>query len=298
MKVMLLCAGEGTRLRPYTLKKPKPAIPFLGAPLVSYSMSLAEELKVTEFVMNTYHLPQELKSTVTSLRLDYKVNFIEEKWGLLGSGGGIHNAKSFFEKEDDFLVMNGDEVILPQTHYALKDALKEHRWTRAIATLMVMPHPEVGKKFGGAWTKKGSQQVELFSKTSPSDEYEGHHFVGVMILSHRVFKYFKQNVEEENILYETLTKAMQAGEKVVVQPMNCLWFETGNPNDFLEATSTLLPELERMKSEKNSAYWKTYLSYIVRRYNLLESLVEEQDPQLQAQLKKFWKEHQIAKVNA
>lgn len=298
MKAMLLCAGEGTRLRPYTLQRPKPAIPFLGAPLVSYSISLAEELKVDEFVMNTYHLPLELKATVNSLKIKYKVNFIEEKWGLLGSGGGIHNAKSFFEKEDDFLVMNGDEVILPQTHYALKDALKEHKWNRAIATLMVMPHPEVGIKFGGAWTKKGSQRVELFSKNSPGEDFEGHHFVGVMILSNRVFKYFKQNVEDENILYETLTKAMQAGEKVLVQPMNCLWFETGNPKDFLEATETLLPQLDQMKSEKHSDYWKTYLWYIVRRYNLLESFVENENPDLQGRLKTFWKNHQVAKVNA
>ena len=36
---MVLCAGLGTRLRPLTLKWPKPAMPLLGQPLFRYALA-------------------------------------------------------------------------------------------------------------------------------------------------------------------------------------------------------------------------------------------------------------------
>ncbi|MGH7784787.1 MAG: nucleotidyltransferase family protein, partial [Candidatus Binatia bacterium] len=36
MKAMILAAGFGTRLFPLTIDRTKPAIPFLGKPLVGY----------------------------------------------------------------------------------------------------------------------------------------------------------------------------------------------------------------------------------------------------------------------
>jgi len=40
MKAMVLCAGLGTRLRPFTERWPKPAMPFLGQPLFRYHLAV------------------------------------------------------------------------------------------------------------------------------------------------------------------------------------------------------------------------------------------------------------------
>ena len=40
MKAMVLCAGLGTRLRPLTERWPKPAMPFLGQPLLRYHLAV------------------------------------------------------------------------------------------------------------------------------------------------------------------------------------------------------------------------------------------------------------------
>ena len=47
MRAMVLCAGLGTRLRPLTLRWPKPAIPLLGAPLLRYHLAALEAAGVT-----------------------------------------------------------------------------------------------------------------------------------------------------------------------------------------------------------------------------------------------------------
>ena len=48
MKAVVLSAGEGTRLRPFTLTTPKPLIPILGKPFLSYILEAMPLIGVTE----------------------------------------------------------------------------------------------------------------------------------------------------------------------------------------------------------------------------------------------------------
>lgn len=276
MNVMILAAGEGTRLRPFTLEKPKPAIPFLTVPLGYFSLSLLDGIKIHNLVVNTYHLPDQILHLFKNTRQSWKdLCFTSEAQGLLGSGGGIHNAKRDLQGRGDFLVLNGDELILPKQLGAIDDLLKFHQWHKGVATLLTMKHPEVGKKFGGAWADSEGK-VRCFSKTDPKmDGIQGHHFIGAMILSDRVFKYFKSQVQDENILYETLTSAMNEGEEVYVQDIDCHWFETGNPVDFMHATRFCIDNLKI----KDTEYWKEYLKQTVRLYGNNSYLIEKGTPE-------------------
>lgn len=283
MNVLILAAGEGTRLRPYTLQMPKPAIPFLTVPLACYSLSLFENIKIENLVANTFYLPDQVQSLFR--RLNYpskKLCFSEESGQILGSGGGIHNAGKYL-MGGDFIVMNGDEVILPSQPGLLQEMLDFHRWHKGLATLMVMDHAEVGKKFGGAWVKQGQtegqEKVSCFSKTQPSPDLKGYHFVGVMIFSERIFSYFKDQIVEENILYETLTKAMSLGEEVYVHKANPIWFETGNPVDFTAATQFCVDELSKPSATR--PYWQEYLTQTIRLWSEEKCVIEKDQPGLE-----------------
>src|SRR5260370_41310327 len=60
MKAMILAAGFGTRLFPLTIDRTKPAIPFLGKPLVGYVAEYVAKFGITEVVVNLHHLPQSV----------------------------------------------------------------------------------------------------------------------------------------------------------------------------------------------------------------------------------------------
>lgn len=246
-KAMLLAAGEGTRFRPHTTQKPKPALPLLNVPLGFYSFDFLKKAGVESLVVNTFHLPQEIKSLYQSQNW-FPVKFTDEKEKILGSGGGLWNAREHFKNENDFFLLNADEVIATENPYIFEDLKKRHLEYKALSTLLVMDHPEVGHKFGGVWIN-AKQEVIGFGKTRPAEAVHGYHFMGVQILNQKVFQYIPEKIES-NILYDALMAGMKDGLKVQVHKIDCEWFETGNLIDYLHATEIILQNF----AKKNPLY--------------------------------------------
>ena len=58
---MILAAGYGTRLWPLTIDRTKPAIPFLGKPLVGYVAEYLSRYGCREVVVNLHHRPESVR---------------------------------------------------------------------------------------------------------------------------------------------------------------------------------------------------------------------------------------------
>lgn len=257
MKIMMLTAGEGTRLRPHTNVLPKPAIPFLNVPLFLHALRFLEELNPTEIIFNTYHLPHKLKETVSRYLTSSKYHFSDESV-LLGSGGGIGFARKYFLNEDYFVVMNGDELILPEKTHELVNALDSHKKSGCIATLLVTENSEVGKKFGGVWVNS-QNQILGFGKQQIENSLKGYHYIGAAIFSKKIFDFIPE--DESNILYDNLMSAFTKGFKAQVFPLQCHWFETGNEVDFKQATWECLELINKKSSQGN------FLLETIKRYS-------------------------------
>jgi mannose-1-phosphate guanylyltransferase len=260
MNVMLLAAGEGTRLRPFTNQLPKPAIPFLTVPLAAHSLGFLQEVGIDKLVVNTYHLPEKIHSLFHKINHGAKeLHFSDEVGEILGSGGGLSRARKFFKDGGDFIMMNADEVILPEDSDVLKKAIAQHRSSGALATLMVMDHHEVGTKFGGVWTDS-SGNIKGFGKTKIDGCDKAWHFIGVQILSERIFNYLpKEGVS--NILYDGVMAGVNNGEKALVFPFECTWFETGNPTDLIEASKHCMDVMMAADSPAKTALQKTFSQF-------------------------------------
>lgn len=234
MTLMLLCAGEGTRLRPHTQTLPKPAIPFLTVPMAAYGLEWAREVSPDSIIVNTYHLPEKIHRLFHTLQGVKNVAFSDEQPVLLGSGGGIKKARPLIQGED-ILVMNGDEIFLPARKGFLGEALEKHRNSNALATMVVMKYPGVGSVFGGVWTRQDGS-VLGFGKNEIPGAVRAWHYIGAVFLSRRIFDFILK-AGESNLLYDALTTAIAAGEKVLTFPVEGWWHETGNEKDYLAATA-------------------------------------------------------------
>ena len=260
MKAMILAAGLGTRLRPITEKFAKPAVPFLNIPLLYYPLFLMEQSEqINGLVLNTHHLPEQIEKLAARLPdygFKFGVDFSNEAGLPLGSGGGIWKARKKLEGDGNFLVANGDEVILPHDPLIMKTFIEKHEASGALATILVMKHPLVGSQFGGVWANSEGRVLGFGKDASKvAAGATGYHYIGILLLNDRIFHYLPEG--ESNIFYDVVTKAIEEGEKVEVHVGSFTWFETGNPTDFLKATEEALSLLANGKGEDAKALKKT-----------------------------------------
>ncbi|MDE1463215.1 N-acetylmuramate alpha-1-phosphate uridylyltransferase MurU [Spartinivicinus poritis] len=107
MKAIILAAGLGTRMRPLTLKTPKPLLPVLGKPLIEYQLERLAEAGISQLVINHAYLGEQIESYLKDGR----------RWGVnisyspepepLETAGGIAHALSLLG-DDPFIAINSD----------------------------------------------------------------------------------------------------------------------------------------------------------------------------------------------
>lgn len=262
MRVLILTAGFGTRLKPHTDHIAKPAIPFLGTPGLGYMLFLAETLKPQKIGFNTHYLPKTIITAVENLKgPGYELFFSEEKPQILNSGGGIKNAERDLKGDGSFVVMNGDTVLIPASISVVQDLVDFHNHHQPIATLLVKRFKDAGNTHGGVFTNLDKKTVSHFAKTRTTEKSEPWHFTGIAVYSDKVFDFLPSN-SPTNIFYDGLTAAMAGGETVLVyDASDTLWFETGNEKDFFESEQTLIKEVQN-----ETTYGETLIK-ILERYH-------------------------------
>ncbi len=118
---MLMAAGLGTRMHPFTTKCPKAFLPLMGVPLVQYALDHAAAAGITQIVMNVHQY----------CPLDFPGILSDESEALLGSSGGMRKAIELLD--DPFFIANAD-VLMPLPYEALKRAHGSN-----LVTLAVLP---------------------------------------------------------------------------------------------------------------------------------------------------------------
>ncbi len=129
---MILSAGMGTRLSPYTDTLPKALVPYKNVPMIKYQIDRLIKIGVDEIIINAHHHSQKIIDYFNNNFFDIKTHVVvEEK--ILGTGGGILNAKDFLENENFFCVINVDV----DTNIDLEKMVIHHTENNPIATLAV-----------------------------------------------------------------------------------------------------------------------------------------------------------------
>ena len=106
---MILAAGLGTRLKPFTNKHPKALAEVNGKSLLQRNVEYLQSFGIDEVVVNVHHFAHQIIEAVeTNNGWGSTVFISDETSEVLETGGGVLLAKSFFEKEKKWLVMNAD----------------------------------------------------------------------------------------------------------------------------------------------------------------------------------------------
>jgi len=108
--VLILCGGQGTRLRPVISDKPKILAEIGGKPFIDILFDTLASHGFHRIILGVGYLREQIMSYFQAKpRKDFKIEFSEEETPL-GTGGAVKKAKSLI-KSDNFLVINGDALF-------------------------------------------------------------------------------------------------------------------------------------------------------------------------------------------
>ena len=108
MQTVVLAAGEGTRMRPLTERRPKPMLPVAGKPLVAHTVENAVAAGATSIVLVVGYEADAVRSHFGDRYADVPVSYaVQEE-----QRGTAHAVKAAAERLDDgpFAVLNGDAL--------------------------------------------------------------------------------------------------------------------------------------------------------------------------------------------
>jgi NDP-sugar pyrophosphorylase family protein len=179
-RALLLTAGLGTRLRPLTDVRAKPAIPVAGEPMVRRIIRWLAAGGVTDLVLNLHYRPETLTAVVgDGSDLSVRIRYSWEPQ-LLGSAGGPRLALPLIAA-DPFLIVNGDTI----TDVDLTALREAHAASAALVTLALVPNREF-EHYGGVLLD-GERRVTGFVPRGPAAA-GSYHYVGIQVAHAEAFE--------------------------------------------------------------------------------------------------------------
>ncbi len=110
MKAMILCAGLGTRLKPWTLEHPKALVPVAGVPMLKRVADRLIGIGFDDLTINVHHFADQIIDYIDKGNVEgCNIHISDETESLLDTGGGILHAEKFLVQDSrQFLVHNVD----------------------------------------------------------------------------------------------------------------------------------------------------------------------------------------------
>jgi len=225
---MVLAAGRGERMRPLTLKVPKPLVELAGRPLIDHVLDKLAGAGVETAVVNVHYLPDLLEEDLAR-RGEAKPAIIisDERDELLDTGGGAKRALPLLGP-GPFFVHNADTVWSEGPIPELKRMLK--LWDPAVMDCLLLLAP-LSSSIGyagkgdfamapdGKLTRRGERQIVPFA------------FAGASICDERLFADSPDGPFSLNLLWD---RAL-ASERLYGMRLDGRWMHVGTPEALAEA---------------------------------------------------------------
>jgi NDP-sugar pyrophosphorylase family protein len=131
---MILAAGLGTRLKPWTDHHPKALALVNGKSLLQRNVEYLQQYGIRNLVVNVHHFAEQIIEVIrTNNGWGSNISISDETDTVLETGGGLKKAAWYFKNVTDFVLMNADIL----TDLNMQNMLQQHKTNQALATLAV-----------------------------------------------------------------------------------------------------------------------------------------------------------------
>ncbi len=231
MQALILAGGEGTRLRPLTSTTPKPVVPLVDRPFISYMLEWLRGHGVTEAILSCGFMAEGVRGVLgDGAALGVTLRYVEEPQPL-GTGGALKFAEDLLEER--FFMLNGDVL----TDIDLSEQLRQHERTGARATLALIGVEDPSAY--GLVRRREDNSVTEFVEKPTSDEIDTNLInAGAYILERDVLAEMPPAGHKVSIEREVFPRLVDHG--LYGYEASGYWLDIGTPERYMQGTFDIL----------------------------------------------------------
>jgi len=247
VKAVVLAAGEGIRLRPLTLTRPKHLIPVGGRPLLEHVLLSIKSAGLNEALIVVHCMAEKIKQYFgDGSRLGMKIEYAFQP-EIRGTADAVTPAEPYIK--EDFLLIYGDLFVTPRVVKAVLQ-VRETEGTPASMAVVPVRYPE---HYGIVKLEENSARVtDIIEKPRRGEAPTSLANAGTYVFPTEIFEKIRQtrpSPRGEYELTDSLRLLIKDGQAVAAaQILPKEWLDIGRPWDLLEANKRLLSQI-RPKTE-------------------------------------------------
>lgn len=231
MQTVVLAAGQGTRMRPLTARRPKPMLPVADKPLVGHTVDAAVEAGASSIVLVVGYEAEDVRSYFGDSHDGVQITYaVQER--QRGTADAVRVAADYLDSDEPFAVLNGDAL------YDL-DSLSTLYGTNAAVGSYRVDNPS---NYGVLQTD-GTRVTGVVEK--PADPPSNLINTGAYVFPADAQDWLAVGESERGELELTDVLERTCREFTVESVPFDRWLDVGRPWELLEANEWKLGELER-----------------------------------------------------
>ena len=234
MKAMILAAGLGTRLKPFTDSYPKALVVVNGKTLLQRNIEYLAGFGIKDVIVNVHHFANQLKKFIAKNNgFGSNITISDESDAILETGGGLKKAGWFFtDSKLPFVVINVDVL----TDMDLGEMIDQHKKLHPLATLAVTSRKtsryflfdEMPNLCGWKNEKTGEQKI-----SREALEFIQKAFSGIHVISPKVFSLIK--MKDKFSMVDVYLELAKTHAITAFDHSNTKFIDVGNPESIAKA---------------------------------------------------------------
>lgn len=233
MKAMILAAGLGTRLKPFTDSQPKALAIVNQKTILSRNIEYLKSFGITDIIINVHHFANQIiDHTNENQNFGINITISDETDEVLETGGGLKKAAWFFNDHQPFVLMNVDIL----TDMNLGNMIQYHLDKKPLATLAVSERTssrcflfnETNELCG--WKNKQTNEEKI---SKPNEELIPYSFSGIHIIDPTLLPLIKQ--EGKFSLVDVYLDLAKTQTILGYNHTGCHLMDVGKPESIIEA---------------------------------------------------------------
>ena len=182
LKGVILAAGKGTRIYPFSEKYPKPILPVANKPLMQYQIELMASIGIEEVIVVIGHLGYEIVRRIgQGEEYGVHIHYVEQKTTL-----GIAHAVGTLESlvEGPFMLFLGDIYFVPNSLGDMVEIMARDSLQAVLATMVEEDVDKIKRNFAVILDGDGLVERVVEKPQYPQNNLKG---CGIYLFSPQIF---------------------------------------------------------------------------------------------------------------